>query len=357
MKFKNTLVLTLAFSVVAFSGIAREAPRPTEFKLVQASKGSDFFHAFRSAFDRDGNGKPGLFFKGSYEDERPQKVRPSLMQRVRLYFKSNSGNAATKPLRVERRKKAKIAKRVEKRVDRPGERARSSYVFSAGFRKLRAALVASQERTIKSSRRTARREDRRSRVIKPNETRQSADRRLTWQEENQLARRLAHGDVNGYRQVDLVNRSGPDRGGAGSWISRVFSNTRINRPVTSDRKYGMLVARYARAYGVPVELAHAVIKVESNYRANARGRAGEIGLMQIKPATARLMGYSGSSKGLYVPEQNIKYGMKYLGQAYKLGGGTTCGTILKYNAGHGARRMNRISARYCAKVKRHMRGA
>jgi len=44
--------------------------------------------------------------------------------------------------------------------------------------------------------------------------------------------------------------------------------------------------------------------------------------------------------------------MKYLGKAYKLGGGTTCGAILKYNAGHGAKRMNRISANYCRKVKR-----
>ncbi len=121
--------------------------------------------------------------------------------------------------------------------------------------------------------------------------------------------------------------------------------------------YGVLISRYATAYGVPVALAHAVVRVESNYRANARGRAGEIGLMQIKPATARAMGYSGSAKGLYNPETNIKFGMKYLAGAHKLGGGSVCGTILKYNAGHGAKRMNPISARYCAKVKRHMAGS
>ncbi len=121
--------------------------------------------------------------------------------------------------------------------------------------------------------------------------------------------------------------------------------------------YGVLISRYATAYGVPVALAHAVIRVESNYRANARGRAGEIGLMQIKPATARAMGYSGSAKGLYNPETNIKFGMKYLAGAHKLGGGSVCGTILKYNAGHGAKRMNPVSARYCAKVKRHMAGS
>jgi soluble lytic murein transglycosylase-like protein len=65
------------------------------------------------------------------------------------------------------------------------------------------------------------------------------------------------------------------------------------------RAYGEIVSRYAAAYGVPASLAHAVIRVESNYRPNARGSAGEIGLMQIKPSTARMMGYSGSTSGLF----------------------------------------------------------
>lgn len=122
-------------------------------------------------------------------------------------------------------------------------------------------------------------------------------------------------------------------------------------------KYSTIISRYARNYGVPVDLAHAIIKIESNYRASARGSAGEIGLMQIKLSTARMMGYSGSRKGLYNPETNIKYGMKYLAMAHDLGGGTTCGTVLKYNAGHGAKRMNPVSARYCSKVKRQLNGA
>jgi soluble lytic murein transglycosylase-like protein len=121
--------------------------------------------------------------------------------------------------------------------------------------------------------------------------------------------------------------------------------------VASAAGYTAIVARYASTYGVPASLAHAVISVESNYRPNARGSAGEVGLMQIKPATARAMGYSGSASGLFDPETNIKYGMKYLAMAHQLSGGSTCGTILKYNAGHGARRMNPVSAAYCSKVK------
>lgn len=115
--------------------------------------------------------------------------------------------------------------------------------------------------------------------------------------------------------------------------------------------YGQLISKYAAQYGVPVSLAQAVVKIESNFNPKARGSAGEVGLMQIKPATARSMGYSGSTKGLYDPETNIRFGMKYLAAAHQLGGGETCGTILRYNAGHGAKRMNPVSKRYCGKVQ------
>ncbi|MDZ7823692.1 MAG: lytic transglycosylase domain-containing protein [Ahrensia sp.] len=123
----------------------------------------------------------------------------------------------------------------------------------------------------------------------------------------------------------------------------------------SGKPYHSIIAKHAAANGVPVGLAHAVVFSESTYRANARGAAGEIGLMQLRLPTARLVGYTGSAKGLYNPDTNIRYGMKYLGQAHKLAGGNTCGTILRYNAGLGAKRMNPISANYCKKVARILR--
>lgn len=116
--------------------------------------------------------------------------------------------------------------------------------------------------------------------------------------------------------------------------------------------YGKLIAKYAAQHGVPYRLARAVVQVESSFRANATGAVGEIGLMQIRLATARGMGYKGSAKALYNPATNLYWGMKYLGKAHRLAGGTTCGTILKYNAGHGAKRMNPISQRYCNRIRR-----
>ncbi|ACS51612.1 lytic transglycosylase domain-containing protein [Bartonella grahamii] len=122
----------------------------------------------------------------------------------------------------------------------------------------------------------------------------------------------------------------------------------------SDRPYEFLIQKLANKYNVPVNLAHAVVKVESNYKAGIKGAAGEIGLMQIKPSTARGLGFSGSVQDLYDPATNLEYGMRYLARAYKLSGGSTCGTILKYNAGHAAKKMNSISAKYCAKVKTYL---
>lgn len=118
--------------------------------------------------------------------------------------------------------------------------------------------------------------------------------------------------------------------------------------------YSNIIARYAAFYDIPLPLAHAVIRVESNYKPYSLGKAGEVGLMQIKPATAEMMGYEGSTAGLFDPETNIKYGLKYLAKAHDLGGGDTCGTILRYNAGHAAKRMNKTSRAYCKKVQYHL---
>ncbi|MBO6716851.1 MAG: transglycosylase SLT domain-containing protein [Rhizobiaceae bacterium] len=139
----------------------------------------------------------------------------------------------------------------------------------------------------------------------------------------------------------------------GAETAKASAEAQAPKAATDDR-YGSIITKHASANGIEVNLARAIIRIESNYRANARGQAGEVGLMQIKPATARAMGYRGSVRGLYDPETNITYGMRYLGMAQKLGDGSLCGTILKYNAGHGANRMNRISAAYCTKVRQHL---
>jgi soluble lytic murein transglycosylase-like protein len=115
-----------------------------------------------------------------------------------------------------------------------------------------------------------------------------------------------------------------------------------------------LVARYAEANGVPAHVAHGVVMVESRYNAKATGPGGYIGLMQIGYRTAKGMGYTGSRAGLYDPETNLKYGMRYLGEAYRQAGGNLCGAVSKYQGGHGVRGVTRAGAVYCGKVKTYM---
>ena len=157
------------------------------------------------------------------------------------------------------------------------------------------------------------------------------------------------------RKTVVIDRDGVVGVGKLKTVSRTTGYPKADKPLAgAPAGYSGLIHAYAKSYGVPADLAHAVVRVESNFNAKARGSAGEIGLMQIKPATARMMGYRGNAKGLYDPETNIKFGMKYLALAHQLGGGTTCGTILKYNAGHGAKRMNPVSKRYCGKVRTYI---
>lgn len=129
------------------------------------------------------------------------------------------------------------------------------------------------------------------------------------------------------------------------------SNEARIEAANAERPYSILIAHHAEENGIPLELAHAVVSVESRYRPNVTGSAGEIGLMQIKLSTARGLGYKGSRKDLYDPATNLRWGMKYLGMARELADGDLCRTILKYNAGHYAKRMSRGPAKYCSKVK------
>lgn len=111
-----------------------------------------------------------------------------------------------------------------------------------------------------------------------------------------------------------------------------------------------LIARHAAEHGIPFELADAVVRLESRYNPAARNGAN-LGLTQIKYQTARSLGYDGPPAGLFDAETNLRYGLKYLAQAYRLAGGDTCGAILRYQFGLRTETMKPASRAYCARVK------
>lgn len=89
----------------------------------------------------------------------------------------------------------------------------------------------------------------------------------------------------------------------------------------------------ADAEGVPRVLAQAVAKVESNFNCHLRGSAGERGIMQVKPATAREIGITGN---LFDCVTGARAGARYLRIAISKGG-SGCAGVSLYQRGVYAR--------------------
>jgi soluble lytic murein transglycosylase-like protein len=111
-------------------------------------------------------------------------------------------------------------------------------------------------------------------------------------------------------------------------------------------KYEALVASHAQANGVPEALVHRVIVRESRYQPGLIGRGGTIGMMQIKLATARGLGYTGTAEGLRDPNTNLTYAVKYLAGAYRAANGDHNRAVAYYAGGY----------YYVAKRQRHQHG-
>lgn len=120
--------------------------------------------------------------------------------------------------------------------------------------------------------------------------------------------------------------------------------------------YVDLVKREAERQGLPASLADAVVHVESGYDPSAVGTVGEVGLMQIRPPTAAMLGFSGSAAELFVPETNIRFGVAYLAGAWRLARGDLCVALTKYRAGHGQVGISPRSAVYCSRARTHLAG-
>jgi soluble lytic murein transglycosylase-like protein len=109
----------------------------------------------------------------------------------------------------------------------------------------------------------------------------------------------------------------------------------LSGPALAQRaEYDALVATHAQANGVPEALVHRVIVRESRYQPRLVGRGGTIGLMQIKLATARSLGYTGTAEGLRDPNTNLTYAVKYLAGAYRAANGDHNRAMHYYASGY-----------------------
>lgn len=115
-----------------------------------------------------------------------------------------------------------------------------------------------------------------------------------------------------------------------------------------------LIEKEAAKTKLPADIAEAVVFVESRYDSGMIGRVGEIGLMQVRPETAALLGFKGTAVELAKPEINIHYGMTYLAEAWRLAQGDLCRALMKYRAGHGEETMTARSVIYCNQARNRL---
>jgi hypothetical protein len=115
-----------------------------------------------------------------------------------------------------------------------------------------------------------------------------------------------------------------------------------------------LITAEAKARGLPPEVADAVARVESGYSSAALGSSGERGMMQVMPPTAAMLGFKGTLDQLAEPSTNIRLGVTYLAEAWRLARGDLCRALMKYRAGHNEERMSALSVEYCRRAKSHL---
>jgi len=126
-------------------------------------------------------------------------------------------------------------------------------------------------------------------------------------------------------------------------------------PVVVGRiRYAPLLNAAAAQYSLPSALADAVATVESAYEPGVRGAAGEVGLMQVRPSTAAMLGFRGSLEQLADPATNIRLGVKYLAGAWVSTGGRLCDALMKYRAGYGEDSMSLRSVIYCRRARDYL---
>jgi soluble lytic murein transglycosylase-like protein len=127
------------------------------------------------------------------------------------------------------------------------------------------------------------------------------------------------------------------------WLAAVAALPFPQTALAGNTEYDALVAKHAAANAVPEALVHRVIVRESRYRPGLVGRGGTIGLMQIKLATARSLGYTGTAEGLRDPETNLTYAVKYLAGAYRAANGNHNRAVAYYAGGYyGAAKRQRL---------------
>ncbi len=109
----------------------------------------------------------------------------------------------------------------------------------------------------------------------------------------------------------------------------VGDDLEVDKPVRAESPYEEIIETAADRYRLPAALIRAVIKQESNFNAEAVSHKGAMGLMQLMPETADLLGVNDP----FEPDENIFGGTQYLVDLIRRYDGNLNKALAAYNAG------------------------
>jgi hypothetical protein len=115
----------------------------------------------------------------------------------------------------------------------------------------------------------------------------------------------------------------PSKWGRGDGVGRSYNGTYRGR-------YLQMAKDAARRHGVPEDLFLRLVQQESDWKPAARSHKGAIGLAQLMPGTARVLGVNPHD-----PYENLEGGARYLAQQYREFKSWRL-ALAAYNAGPGA---------------------
>jgi soluble lytic murein transglycosylase-like protein len=119
------------------------------------------------------------------------------------------------------------------------------------------------------------------------------------------------------------------------WMAEMSRRLARRVPDFAERTELIKIIRYeAQRVGIDPQIIFALIEVESNFRADAVSHAGAIGLMQVMPFWTDVLS-RGSSRELFEPRVNIRYGCLILRHYLDIEKGNLDRALGRYNGSLG----------------------
>jgi soluble lytic murein transglycosylase-like protein len=141
--------------------------------------------------------------------------------------------------------------------------------------------------------------------------------------------------ISGKTLVLLMSLVSPLATTACSQDKRGGAETQVTPPLYPNEtpQLRQSINHWADHYEVPRALVHRLAIRESTHQPEAINRP-YYGLMQILPATARSMGFSGTPQDLLDADTNLEFAVKYLRGAWLLSDGNFDTAVKHYSRGY-----------------------